>query len=81
MSGSRGVSIGQTALTRERTTVTISAVEVLTVLRIPLAVIDELIRAHPRLAAEIGESLELKRAAAADAIAALGLPRGEIRPR
>ena len=73
--------IGQTALTRERTTVTISAVEVLTVLRIPLAVIDELIRVHPRLAAEIGESLELKRAAAAEAIAALGLPRGEIRPR
>ena len=73
--------IGQTALTRERTTVTIVATEVLTALRIPLAVIDELIRAHPRLAAEIGQSLDLKRAAAAEVLAAAGLARGEIRPR
>ncbi|KJL32423.1 mechanosensitive ion channel domain-containing protein [Microbacterium azadirachtae] len=73
--------IGQTALTRERTTVTIVATEVLTALRIPLEVIDALIRAHPRLAAEIGQSLDLKRAAAADVLAAAGFARGEIRPR
>jgi small-conductance mechanosensitive channel len=70
--------IGQTALTRERTTVTVVAKEVLTALRIPLEVIDELIRAHPRLAAEIGQSLDMKRAAAAEVLASAGLTRGEI---
>ena len=76
-----GEWIGQTAFTRERTTVTTTAIEVLTVLTIPVAIVDGLIRTHPRLAAEIGESLELKRAAAADALAAAGIARAVIRPR
>lgn len=76
-----GDLIGQTALTRERTQALTTASEILTVLVLPLATVDDLIRSRPRLAAEIGESLELKRKAAADALAALGISRSSLTQR
>ncbi len=76
-----GELIGQTALTRERTQALTAASEILTVLVVPLATIDELIRTRPLLATEIGESLELKRKAAADALAAVGIARSAITSR
>lgn len=72
----KGELIGQTALTRERTQAVTVAGEILTVLVLPLAVVDELIRTRPRLAAEIGESLDLKRAQAQARLEALGVERG-----
>jgi len=72
----KGELIGQTALTRERTQAVTVAGEILTVLVLPLAVVDELIRTRPRLAAEIGESLELKRAQAQARLEALGVEQG-----
>ncbi len=71
-----GDFIGQTALTRERTQSVAIAGDVLTVLVIPLETLDDLVRTRPRLAAEIGESLELKRKAAAEALATAGVSRG-----
>lgn len=71
-----GDFIGQTALTRERSQSTAIAGDVLTVLVIPLETLDGLVRARPRLAAEIGASLELKRKAAAEALATAGVSRG-----
>ncbi|MDF2562384.1 MAG: mscM [Microbacterium sp.] len=77
----KGDLIGQTALTRERTQAVTVAGEILTVVVLPLATIDELIRTRPRLAAEIGESLELKRTLAASRMAELGIARGVITGR
>ncbi|MFK0402650.1 mechanosensitive ion channel domain-containing protein [Microbacterium sp. NPDC090225] len=77
----KGDIIGQTALTRERTQAVTVAGEILTAVVLPLATVDELIRTRPRLAAEIGESLELKRTLAADRLAALSLSRGSIGSR
>jgi CRP-like cAMP-binding protein len=77
----KGDLIGQTALTRERTQAVTVAGEILTVVVLPLATIDSLIRARPRLAADIGESLELKRSLAASRLAELGLARGIITER
>ncbi|WP_307293404.1 hypothetical protein [Microbacterium natoriense] len=70
--------IGQTALTRERTKVVTVAGEILTVVVLPLETVDELIRTRPRLAAEIGESLEFKRTQAEARLAELGIARGGI---
>lgn len=75
----KGEMIGQTALTRERTRVVTVAGEILTVVVLPLETVDELIRTRPRLAAEIGESLELKRTQAEARLAELGIDRGGIR--
>jgi hypothetical protein len=69
----RGDYVGQTALTREKATLSVIAADVLTVLVIPLATVDELVRARPRLAAEIGQSIELRRKQAADAGIAAGI--------
>jgi small-conductance mechanosensitive channel/CRP-like cAMP-binding protein len=77
----KGELIGQTALTRERTQAVTVAGEILTVVVLPLATVDELIRTRPRLAAEIGESLELKRTLAADRLASLEISRRGIGPR
>ncbi|WP_222119128.1 mechanosensitive ion channel domain-containing protein [Microbacterium sp. 1.5R] len=74
----RGDIIGQTALTRERTQAVTVAGEILTVVVLPLATVDELIRTRPRLAAEIGESLELKRKLAGEMLANLEGARGSI---
>ncbi len=86
-SAERGDLIGQTALTRERTQAVTVAGEILTVVVLPLATVDELIRTRPRLAAEIGESLELKRKLAGEMLASLetqrgsDLRRGAVSPR
>jgi len=74
----KGELIGQTALTRERTQAVTVAGEILTVVVLPLAAVDELIRTKPRLAGEIGESLELKRKIALDTLAGLGIERTRI---
>ena len=77
-SAEKGDLVGQTALTRERTQAVTVAGEILTVVVLPLATIDALIRTRPRLAVEIGESLELKRSLAATRLAELGIARGII---
>ncbi|GAA1928214.1 mechanosensitive ion channel family protein [Microbacterium aoyamense] len=73
-----GDYIGQTALTREKTLVTAVAADILTVVVVPLATVDELVRTRPLLAQEIGQSIELKRKLAADALATTGIVRGAI---
>lgn len=73
-----GELIGQTALTRERTQAVTIAGEILTVVVLPLAVVDELIRTRPRLAAEIGESLDIKRAQAQTRLEELGIERRQL---
>jgi CRP-like cAMP-binding protein len=73
-----GDYIGQTALTREKTLTTAVAADVLTVLVVPLATVDELVRKRPLLAAEIGQSIELKRKMAAEALASAGIVRGAL---
>jgi len=74
----KGELIGQTALTRERTQAVTVAGDILTVVVLPLTAVDELIRSRPRLAGEIGESLELKRKLALDTLAGLGIERNRI---
>lgn len=74
----RGEIIGHTALTRERSSATTVAADTLTVVVLPLETVDALIRTRPRLAAEIGASLELKRKLAGEAIASLGLTQNRI---
>jgi small-conductance mechanosensitive channel/CRP-like cAMP-binding protein len=73
-----GDYIGQTALTREKTLATAVAADVLTLLVVPLATVDELVRKRPRLAAEIGASIELKRKMASEALAEAGIVRGTL---
>ncbi|KRA25797.1 hypothetical protein ASD65_16220 [Microbacterium sp. Root61] len=73
-----GDYIGQTALTREPTLTVAVAATVTTVLIVPLETIDALVRARPLLAREIGESIELKRKLAAEALAAAGIVRGSL---
>jgi small-conductance mechanosensitive channel/CRP-like cAMP-binding protein len=73
-----GDYVGQTALTREKTLVTAVAADVLTLLVVPLATVDQLVSARPLLAAEIGQSIELKRKLAAEALAAAGIVRGTL---
>lgn len=73
-----GDYVGQTALTRERTLTEAIAADVLTVLVVPLATVDELVRTRPLLAEEIGQSIELKRKLAAEAIASAGVVRGTL---
>ncbi|MGV8882639.1 MAG: mechanosensitive ion channel domain-containing protein [Rhodoglobus sp.] len=66
-----GDYVGQTALTREKSMAWAVAANVVTVMVVPLEMVDELVRAHPLLAREIGQSIELKRKGAADALAGL----------
>jgi small-conductance mechanosensitive channel len=73
-----GDYIGQTALTREKTLTTAVAADILTVLVVPLATLDALVRARPLLASEIGTSIELKRKLAAEALASAGIVRGTL---
>lgn len=73
-----GEIVGQTALTRERTQAAAVATDVVTLLMVPLATLDDLVRSRPRLAAEIGDSLELKRSASAEALAAAGIDPAQV---
>lgn len=74
----RGDSVGQTALTREATLTVAVAGEVTTLLSVPLETIDELVRARPQLARDLGQSIELKRRLAAEALATAGVVRGTL---
>ncbi|WP_053353272.1 mechanosensitive ion channel domain-containing protein [Leucobacter musarum] len=74
-----GDLVGLTALTREPSHAVVVAGEILTVLSLPIDTIDALIASRPRLAAEIGESLDLKRKLAAEAAQQIGINRGIIR--
>jgi hypothetical protein len=73
-----GDYIGQTALTREPTLTVAVAAAVTTVLVVPLETLDELVRSRPLLAREIGESIELKRKLAAEALGTAGIVRGTL---
>lgn len=70
-----GEFIGHTALTRERTRSVTIAASALTVVVLPLATIDELIRSKPQLAAEIGASLDAGRQIADNMLAEVGQSR------
>ncbi len=73
-----GDYIGQTALTREATLTVAVAATVTTVLVVPLETLDDLVRSRPLLAREIGESIEIKRKLAAEALANAGIVRGTL---
>lgn len=73
-----GDYIGQTALTREQTLTVAVAATVTTVLVVPLETLDDLVRSRPALAREIGESIEIKRKLAAEALATAGIVRGTL---
>lgn len=73
-----GDYVGQTALTRQKTLTTAIAADVLTVMVVPVATLDELVRGRQALADEIGRSIEIKRKLASEAIAAAGIARGTL---
>lgn len=73
-----GDYIGQTALTREATLTVAVAGNVTTLLAVPVATVDDIVRSRPLLAREIGQSLEVKRQLAAEAIAEAGVTRGTL---
>jgi small-conductance mechanosensitive channel len=73
-----GDYVGQTALTREATLTAAVAGEVTTLVAVPLDTIDAIVRSRPLLAREIGQSIELKRARAAAALAEAGVARGVL---
>lgn len=65
-----GDYLGQTALTREPAQTAALASTVATLLAVPVRTMDELVRARPALARDIGRSIELKRKLTAEALAA-----------
>ncbi|WP_425454773.1 mechanosensitive ion channel domain-containing protein [Frondihabitans australicus] len=65
-----GDYIGQTALTREPLSMSVVAATELAVLRMPVDVLDALVRTRPRLARELGEVIERRHRIARDALAA-----------
>jgi len=73
----QGDFVGQTALTREPTTTRAVAVSEVAVLVVPGDTLDALVRARPRLARELGQVIDRRRAAARDVVeAAGGAPTG-----
>lgn len=64
-----GDYVGQTALTRQSTITEAIANDVLTVLVVPLETVDALVRTRPALAAEMSQSIELRRKLAVEALA------------
>lgn len=73
-----GDFIGQTALTREVAMAAAIADGTTLVLRMPLSTIDQLVRSKPRLAQEIGASIDNKHRQAQAALAEAGIVRGTI---
>ncbi|HXH35559.1 MAG TPA: mechanosensitive ion channel domain-containing protein [Plantibacter sp.] len=73
-----GDFIGQTALTREVAMAAAIADGTTLVMRMPLATIDQLVRTRPRLAQEIGASIDNKHKQAQAALAEAGIVRGTI---
>lgn len=71
-----GEYVGQTTLTREPAFLGATAIDVATVIVVPLATIDALVRNRPVLARNIGQSIEAKRRLASEALAAAGVVRG-----
>ena len=69
---SSGDYLGQTALTREKVTAGVSAVDELTVLRVPVAAVDALVHSKPELARDIGRAIDLRRQRVVDAVRAGG---------
>lgn len=65
-----GDYIGQTALTREPLSMSVVAATELAVLRVPVDVIDGLVRTRPRLARDFGEVIDRRHDLARDALAA-----------
>jgi len=63
-----GDYLGQTALTREKVTAGVSAVDELTVLRVPVAAVDALVHSKPELARDIGRAIDLRRQRVVDAV-------------
>ena len=63
-------AVGQTSLTRQRTTYAATAEHPVLILRIPSNVVDAAVRRSPSVARRIGDSLDFRRQLAADAIAA-----------
>ena len=74
----RGELIGHTALTREKTRAVVVAQEILTVVTVPLAAVDALVRSRPTLAGEVGRSLELRTRQADEKLAELGITRTAV---
>ena len=68
---SPGEYIGQTALTREPVTAGANAVDELTVLHVPVAAIDGLVRNNPALAREIGRAIDARRQRIVEAMRAV----------
>ncbi|MEL4319841.1 mechanosensitive ion channel family protein [Leifsonia sp. YIM 134122] len=73
-----GDYVGQTALTREPSFVHAMALDVTTLLVMPLSVIDDIVRSRPIVAREIGQAIENKRQAASAALATAGIVRGTV---
>jgi CRP-like cAMP-binding protein len=67
-----GDYLGQTALTREKVTAAVSAVDELTVLRVPVAAVDALVHSKPELARDIGRAIDLRRQRVVEAVRAGG---------
>jgi small-conductance mechanosensitive channel/CRP-like cAMP-binding protein len=76
-----GEYVGQTTLTREPAFLGATAIDVTTVIVVPLATIDALVRARPVLARNIGQSIEAKRRLASEALATAGVVRGTLLSR
>ena len=68
---SPGEYIGQTALTREPVTAGANAVDELTILRVPVAAVDALVRNNPALAREIGKAIDARRLRIQESLRAL----------
>jgi small-conductance mechanosensitive channel/CRP-like cAMP-binding protein len=73
-----GDYVGLTALTREPTLAAAVAGAVTTVVVVPVETLDDLVRSRPRLAREIGQAIEFRRARAAEALATAGIVRGTL---
>jgi small-conductance mechanosensitive channel/CRP-like cAMP-binding protein len=73
-----GEYFNQDALTRQATLAAAISDGTTTVLRVEAKTIDELVRTRPQLAREIGQSIEIKRKRAADALAGVGLVRAAV---
>jgi CRP-like cAMP-binding protein len=64
-----GDYIGTTTLTRQRVVSGVVATADTTIVSVPRDAISEVVRANPRLARSLGEAIEMRRAAAAAALA------------
>lgn len=76
-----GDYVGHTTLTREPAFTGATAIDVTTVVVVPLATIDALVRSRPELARTVGQSIETKRRLATEAIASTSIVRSSITGR